>query len=152
MCSGVYCKTDHFDSISLGAGYRIRNLLGNKEPSRKHTNNCRSGTTLWQWTWVSPARKPWKGQKRRGSEVESVLRTLEWGVSAVVNALKEPITVELACLSHFGNENCNPVSWIRYCCSSRTKEPLMPPTNPCNSHLHLFITFHILREKHYTFH
>lgn len=50
MCSSVYCKTDHYDSISLGAGYRIRNLLGNKEPPQEHRNNYRIGTILSQRT------------------------------------------------------------------------------------------------------
>lgn len=46
----------------------------------------------------------------------------------------------------------NIIPRIRHCFSSRTKGPLMTPINQCNSHLHLFITFHTQYVIHYTSH
>ena len=65
---------------------------------------------------------------------------------------------ELACLTLLNSwlEVCsqpyNIIFGVRYCFSSRTKEPLMTPINQCNSHLHLFITFHTQYVIHYTSH
>lgn len=151
MWSTVYCKTDHYPFISLGAGYRIRSLLGDKEAWQDHANNYEWNHTLTKWMGLHIVKVPERVKKTRRSKVDSIVNTLGQGVFAMENTF-EGLIVEMARLSHFGNQNCNPVSWIRYCCSRRTKEPLTTPTNPCNSHLYLFITFHILCVIHYPFH
>lgn len=147
MCTSVYCKTDHYGLISLGAEYGIGNLLGNKEPWQRHTSDCGSGNRLARRISLHMVNTPSRAMKRGGQKWAAWW--IHWSAGPLQGEYSGRTNHSWIGLVISATRT---VTRVRYCCPSRTKEPLMTPTNPCNSHLHLFITFHILCVMHYTIH